>query len=73
MEIAPYSVEYVDNYYTDEDILKMKEEESNKHMTKEDFDKTEESKDEDNVLSEEDKSRMNNILVNIFDNDENEE
>ena len=73
MEIAPYSVEYVDNYYTDEDILKMKEEESNKHMTKEDFDKTEESKDEDNVLSEEDKSRMNNILVNIFDDDENEE
>ena len=73
MEIAPYSVEYVDNYYTDEDILKMKEEESNKHMTKEDFDKTEESKDEDNVLSEEDKSRMNNILINIFDNDENEE
>lgn len=73
MEIAPYSVEYVDNYYTDEDILKMKEEESNKHMTKEDFDKTEEGKDEDNVLSEEDKSRMNNILVNIFDNDENEE
>ena len=73
MEIAPYSVEYVDNYYTDEDILKMKEEESNKHMTKEDFDKTEEGKDEDNVLSEEDKSRMNNILINIFDNDENEE
>lgn len=73
MEIAPYSVEYVDNYYTDEDILKMKEEESNKHMTKEDFDKTEESKDEDNVLSEEDKARMNNILINIFDNDENEE
>lgn len=73
MEIAPYSVEYVDNYYTDEDILKMKEEESNKHMTKEDFDKTEEGKDEDNVLSEEDKSRMNNILVNIFDDDENEE
>ena len=73
MEIAPYSVEYVDNYYTDEDILKMKEEESSKHMTKEDFDKTEEGKDEDNVLSEEDKSRMNNILVNIFDNDENEE
>lgn len=73
MEIAPYSVEYVDNYYTDEDILKMKEEESNKHMTKEDFDKTEEGKDEDNVLSEEDKSRMNNILVNIFDDDESEE
>lgn len=73
MEIAPYSVEYVDNYYTDEDILKMKEEESNKHMTKEDFDKTEKGKDEDNVLSEEDKSRMNNILVNIFDDDENEE
>lgn len=73
MEIAPYSVEYVDNYYTDEDILKMKEEESSKHMTKEDFDKTEEGKDEDNVLSEEDKSRMNNILVNIFDDDENEE